>query len=85
MLYTYECRDCGAIKDEFRKLDERNQLPTCDLCAVEMQRVIGGHSVVPDFEPYYDDNLETYVKGKQHRRQVMREKGVSEIFGKKWI
>ena len=81
-LYSYECQ-CGGTKDEFRRLSERNVLPTCE-CGKTMQRVIGGYSVIPDMAPYYDDNLETYVKSRQHRKQVMREKGVYESFGKNW-
>jgi hypothetical protein len=40
-----------------------------------------------DLEPYFDDNLETYVKSKQHRQQVMREKEVydkRDFKGQKW-
>jgi hypothetical protein len=40
--------------------------------------------VVGDLEPYYDDNLETGIKSKQHRKEVMRERGVYEKFGKGW-
>lgn len=83
-LYSYECADCGGAKDELRKLPERNNLPDCDLCKKPMQRVIGGHSVIGDMAPYYDDNLETYVTSRQHRKEVMREKGVYESFGKNW-
>lgn len=50
-----------------------------------MTRVIGNYSVVPDLQPYYDENLEAYVKSKQHRRQLMAERGVSEKFGTNWL
>jgi hypothetical protein len=49
-----------------------------------MKKVIGGHSVVPDVQPYYDDNLETYVRSRQHRRSLMKEQGVYEKFGRGW-
>lgn len=84
-LYTYECVDCGALKDEFRKLEDRNNGPECDLCKIAMKKLIGGHSVVSDLEPYFDDNLECGIKSKQHRKQVMREKGVYEKYGKGWM
>jgi hypothetical protein len=35
-------------------------------------------------EPYYDDNLETHIRSRQHREQVMKERGVVEGYGKGW-
>jgi putative FmdB family regulatory protein len=84
-LYTYECSGCCITKDEFRKLAERNDAPSCDMCAKPMVKIIGGHNVVGDFDPYYDDNLQAYVRSKQHRRQLMKEQDVSEKYGKGWI
>jgi putative FmdB family regulatory protein len=83
-LYTYLCPDCGATTDEFRKIAERNDCPECELCKVSMQKLIGGHSVIGDVEPYWDDNLQTGIKSKQHRKEIMREQGVSEKYGKGW-
>lgn len=83
-LYEYECRDCGAHKDEFRSVIERNNAPTCD-CGNAMAKIIAGYRVVGDLEPYFDDNLQTGIKSKQHRKQVMREQGVTEKYGKRWM
>lgn len=83
-LYSYECRECGAIRDEFRKVDNRNDPLTCK-CGESMFKLLGGHSVVPDLQPYYDDNLESFVKSKQHRKKLMRERGVDEKYGKRWM
>lgn len=82
MIYQWEC-DCGKTKEEFRRMAQRNDKTICE-CGQTMQRVIGGHYVTPDMAPYYDDNLETYVKSRQHRKDLMRQKGVSEIYGKNW-
>jgi len=84
VIYVYACPDCDDITEEFRKLEDRNNLPECSLCKVEMQRVIGGHAVVPDLQPYFDDNLQCGIRSKQHRHQVMREQGVYEKFGENW-
>lgn len=46
--------------------------------------VTTNYSVVRDVAPYYDDNLQTYVRSKQHRAEVMREKGLTEKYGKGW-
>jgi putative FmdB family regulatory protein len=83
-LYEYECPDCQAVKDEFRTVEQRNDAPTCE-CGTVTQKIISGYRVIGDLEPYYDDNLEAVVKSKQHRREVMREKGVSEKFGTNWM
>jgi putative FmdB family regulatory protein len=82
VIYQYEC-SCGNTKDEIRRVAERNDPVVCS-CGKNMERVIGGHYVTPDMAPYYDDNLETYVTSRQHRKEVMRERGVSEIYGKHW-
>jgi predicted nucleic acid-binding Zn ribbon protein len=84
MIYVYSC-ECGSKKEEFRKVRDRNKLPKCDKCGINMVREIGGHNVVADIESYYDENLETGIKSRKHRERVMREKGVYEKFGKGWI
>lgn len=85
MIYAYECPDCGAVKDEIRRVEDRNNCPECDLCKVTMKKLIGGHNVVGDMEPYYDENLETGIKSRKHRERVMKEKGVYEKIGRGWI
>jgi putative FmdB family regulatory protein len=83
-LYEYECSGCQTHKDEFRTVAQRNNAPTCE-CGTTMHKIIAGYRVVGDLEPYYDENLESVVKSKQHRREVMREQGVSEKFGTNWL
>lgn len=59
--------------------------PLC--CEQEMQQVYS-HSVVPDLEPYVDENLSeqpVYVKSKKHKQELMRKAGVAERFGKGWF
>jgi len=82
-LYTYECQRCEMTRDEFRSIAARNEPLACE-CGAPMKKIIGVHSVVGDVQPYYDDNLESYVKSKQHRRALMKERGVYEKFGKGW-
>src|SRR5688572_29381856 len=83
MLYSYMCSDCDSVKDEFRSVDRRHEPVRCD-CGTLMQKLLGGHRVIGDMQPYYDDNLQTYVKTRSHRQQVMREQGVSEAYGRNW-
>jgi hypothetical protein len=49
-----------------------------------MIKQIGGNYVQPDMAPYWDENLQTGIKSRQHRKEVMREQGVAEKFGTNW-
>lgn len=82
-LYEYECERCDKQKDEFRSIADRNAPITCE-CGGSMKKIIAGYRVIGDLEPYYDDNLQAHIRSKQHRKQVMREQGVSEKFGTNW-
>ena len=83
-IYSYRCNACQEVTEAFRSVSNRHDTPDCE-CGSDTRKIISPYSVHPDFEPYYDDNLETGIKSKQHRKQVMREKGVSEAYGKGWI
>lgn len=81
-LYEWQC-PCGKSKDEFRRVAERNRPQPCE-CGKRMARVITAYKVVGDVAPYYDDNLESWVKSKQDRKKLMRDRGVYESYGKGW-
>lgn len=49
-----------------------------------MKKIIPQYHAIGDMEPYFDENLETYVKSRQHRKQVMRAREVYEKYGKGW-
>lgn len=82
-IYEYRCRDCGEVTTAFRRVDNRNSAPECE-CGGATRKILSLGRVVGDFEPYYDDNLETHIRSKKHRKKVMKEKGVDEIYGKGW-
>lgn len=82
-FYAFSCETCGAVRDLYRSVAERNDPVTCE-CGASMHRTIIGHNVIGDLEPYYDENLDTHIKSRQHRKEVMREQGVYEKFGKGW-
>lgn len=71
------------MTDVYRSVAKRNDCPKCE-CGGDTDKIISAYRVIGDMEPYYDENLETHVKGKQHRKEVMRDKGVSEKFGQNW-
>ena len=82
-LFSYECSICKQITDEFRSIANRNDCPKCE-CGGETQKIIARYAAISDLEPYFDINLESHIKSRKHRQEVMREKGVSEKYGKGW-
>lgn len=84
-LFDYSCK-CGYSGEHIAKADE--QLLRCPECGDNMVRqfhsrfgicmgAVGAYG-------YYDDNLQTYIRTNEHRKQVMREQGVTERIGKGW-
>lgn len=84
MIYSYRCMTCKEVTDASREIDDRNNAPPCEHCGKETRKIISLYRVHRDLDPYYDDNLETFVQSKQHRKQVMQQQGVSEHFGQNW-
>lgn len=84
MIYPFACDACGKSEEHWMKVSEY-RVPEC--CNKPMRRVFG-HGVVKDLEPYLDENLTdrpVWVKSKHHRRQLMKEHGVYEKYGKGWV
>ena len=84
MQYEYRCQTCGEITDAFRPVAQRNDPLPCGVCGNETRKIISIPRAHPDMEPYFDDQLDVYIKSKKHRRGVMKDKGVSEKYGKGW-
>ena len=84
MIYEYRCQTCGEITDAFRAVANRDDPLPCGVCGNETRKIISIPRAHSDMEPYYDDNLESYVKSRKHRRKLMKDKGVSELYGKGW-
>ena len=64
-----------------RKIDDRENAPECHGL---MKQIIKSVRSYGDLEPYFDDNLETFIQSKQHRQKVLKGKGLSELYGKGW-
>ena len=79
MKYEYRCRDeaCKKIITAIRKVEDRDDPLQCKYCGNDTRKIISLSRPHPDMQPYYDDNLETYIQGRQHREKVMKKKGVS--------
>ncbi len=85
-IYEYKCPECGQIHEKFNKMANHKNGPNC--CGKPTKQYYGSYYVVGDFEPYLDENLgpkPVYVKSKQHRKELMKQNGLDEKFGKGWI
>ena len=40
MLYEYQCNSCAGTTEGIRKMDDRDLLPTCQVCGILMDRRI---------------------------------------------
>ncbi len=84
MIYPFVCETCGKNEELWMKVSEYKR-PSC--CGKEMKRIFSS-AVVSDLVPYLDENIgtePTWVKSKQHKKQLLRDNGVSEKYGKGWI
>lgn len=83
--YQFACEVCKKDEEVFMRLADY-KAPDC--CGQKMKQVLGNYHVVKDIEPYLDENLgdqPVYVKSKKHRKQLMKEHGVMEKYGKGWV
>lgn len=85
-VYEYEC-SCAARVTAYRKIAVRDICPHCEVCGGDTRRVVSRANINPDiFDGYLDPNLQsmhsngqgTYIKSRQHRKEVMRQLGVVE-------
>ena len=83
-VYEYRCLECHEVTEKLRSLEEYRDPLDCSYCGGATKKIVSIQRVHPDFEPYYDDNLECGIKSKQHRKKVMQEQGVTELYGKGW-
>lgn len=82
-LYDVECKHCGIKEERIAKIDE---IVRCK-CGREMVRLMpSSHGICMGVGAYgyFDDNLQAYVSTNKQRRELMRQQGVSEAFGKGW-
>ena len=82
-IFDWKCK-CGYEGEHIAKVEEELKCPNC-LKAMKRQ-MPGTHGINMGVGAYgyYDDNLEAYVHTNRQRRELMRQKGVQEKFGKGW-
>lgn len=86
-IYDYQCDKCGRTEERIKRVDETSYQCPDNCCTGTMMRQIHGRfgiNMGVGAYGYYDDNLGCYIRTNAHRREVMREQGVSEGYGKGW-
>jgi len=79
-LYDYSCPNCAKQSDIWAQMHEEEK--PCPTCGATMMRLISGSNIITDLEPYFDENLDKvpiYVESKQHRKQLMKERGLVDL------
>ena len=80
-LYDYSCTKCGKVSDIIASVVD-TELP-CPKCEGIMTRLFSFRvNIQPDLEPYVDEHMghePVYVKSKQHRRELMKERKLVEL------
>jgi len=75
-LNDYQC-ECGNVKEAIAYEDE-DVTCKCGKTMVKLPPVFRINMGPVPIGGYYDDNLQTYIKNKSHRQEVMDQQGVSE-------
>lgn len=84
MIYEYRCQQCEHITEAIRTVAERYNSPLCEKCGCQTSKIVStGTAVHGDIKPYLDEHIgngePVHVKSKQHRKQLMKDFGVSEL------
>ena len=85
-LYDFKCPKCGHEVEKIVETNPREDV-LCEDCSWHTGAAVFMERMPPIFNinrgpvpsvGYYDDNLECGIRTNTHRKEVMREKGVSE-------
>lgn len=89
-IYEFECPHCGLIEERVMKLENSNVLFTKHYCAVKIAPVYARkivsrpQAMKPDWEEYWDDNLEAtpgkaaLITGRKARKELMKKQGLED-------
>ena len=81
-IYDYLCEKCGHEAEYITRHDYYMHCPECKIPMTRLMHSRYGINMDPaGAHGYYDDNLETYIHTNRQRREVMRQKGVTESGG----
>jgi putative FmdB family regulatory protein len=78
-VYEYECKKCSHVYEHVFHVNDFPLFLICPACNVKAFKIISKvQNMKPDWEPYYDENLEAMVTGRGHRKELMKQQGLEE-------
>jgi putative FmdB family regulatory protein len=83
-IYDYKCED-GHYTEDFQKMKDCDEPTVCSVCGKTAKRIFGRSAWAVDRFgerfPYFDRGLGMELRSKDHRRQVMKQKGLVAVDG----
>jgi len=81
MLYQYFCEKCQKDVEINKSMHDSGRIENCEACQNELERVYTpAHIVGARVEsPEYNPGLGCVVKGKNHRQELCKKKGLVEV------
>lgn len=74
-IYAILCQNCGSRDSIFRKVDDRDNLPSCDACEGRLTRQISAPAVHATFESYISPNTGKFIESRDSQRADLRASG----------
>lgn len=76
-IYEYECPICKDFQEMYFSIEGCPDEIKCRYCTSMQKKIISRpQAIKPDWEPYYDEVLDTMITGRQHRRELMKAQGL---------
>ena len=85
-IYDFKCDITGEVVEKIAGYDDK-KIP-CKCGGTLNRQISTSYFAQSDMKPYLDEHIGTtpiWIKGKKHRKQVMKEQGVYEAYGKGWL
>lgn len=80
-VYEYKCQDCKFVFERIYRISDFPSIVSCDKCGRLARKILSKvQNVRPNWEPYFDENLDTMITGREHRRRLMKEQGLEDKY-----
>lgn len=79
MIYPYQCDGCDTYIEQIKPVSQHTSVITC-ACGENMYQIYSiAKPIVDNMQAEYYPSLGTVVKSKQHRRELMKARGLVEV------
>lgn len=77
--YDYECESCGLTFEGVSSVAKRREVHCPDCGGKTYIVFLEPPQTVPDWQPYMDNGMGKWVKGKSDRREKMKQLNLREV------